>query len=311
MGRLAGDAGLPVYIVGGAVRDLLLRRPLKDLDVAAEGPAESALHLSSSLAALPGWSLVAAHRRFGTATLRAPAGLRVDIASSRTESYPRAGSLPAVTTGAPIAEDLRRRDFTIHSMARRIGAEGALGPLLDPFDGKGDLEKRRLRLLHPRSLADDPTRAFRAVAYAVRLGFGIDRSFGKALASARRERAFHAVSGDRLRRGLEQVLGEGDFEKAKALLSRYGLLDDISPGWGEGLQREISSKGGEREEGEERKEGEGMEEGAETAEGAEAVGVVFRWALLLSGLSPSKKKDVAERLKFSRALRRSTGVPLR
>lgn len=295
MGRVAADAGLPVYVVGGAVRDLLLRRSPKDLDVAVEGSASGALHLSSSLSALPGWSLVATHERFGTATLVAPDGLRVDLASSRTESYPRPGALPVVTTGARIAEDLRRRDFTIHAMARSLAADGALGPLLDPFDGREDLEKRRLRLLHPQSLVDDPTRALRAVTYAVRLGFRIERSFRAALARARRERAFQAVSGDRLRRGLEQVLGEDDFEKAKALLVSYGLLDDICAGWGKGLQREISLKGGER----------GREEEAE------ARGVASRWTNLFSCLSPSKKMDVAERLKFSRALRRSTGVPLR
>jgi tRNA nucleotidyltransferase (CCA-adding enzyme) len=313
VGRVAADAGLPVYIVGGAVRDLLLRRSPKDLDVAAEGPADRALHFSLSVSALPGWSLVATHRRFGTATLVAPDGLRVDVASSRTESYPRPGALPVVATGARILEDLRRRDFTIQAMARGLAADGALGPLLDPFDGRRDLGIRRLRLLHPRSLADDPTRALRAVAYAVRLGFGIDRSFRAALALARGASAFQAVSGDRLRRGLEQVLGEDDFEKAKALLARYELLDDICPGWGEGLQREISSKGGERKE---REEGEGKEreEGErcfERVERAETVGVASRWTRLLFRLSPSKKKDVAERLKFSRALRRATGVPLR
>ncbi len=263
-----------------------------------EGPAGRALHLSSSFSALPGWSLVATHPRFGTATLVAPDGLRVDLASSRSESYPRPGSLPIVETGAPLTEDLRRRDFTIHAMARALAADGALGPLVDPFGGKGDLERRCLRLLHPRSLVDDPTRALRAVVYAVRLGFGIEGSFRAALSRARAERAFDAVSGDRLRRGLELAIGEDDFEKATELLLKFALLDDICPGWGEGLQREISSKGGEKEEGKEEA-------------SAEVRRVARRWARLLSGSSPSKKWDIAERLKFSRALRRATGVPLR
>lgn len=289
-GRLAEASRLSAYLVGGAVRDLLLRRSSNDLDLAAEGPVESVLEFARRLSALPGWRLGASHRRFGTATLEAPGGFRVDVAATRTESYPRPASLPIVTAGAPIADDLGRRDFTIHAMARGVAADGSLGPLLDPFGGKGDVVGRLVRLLHARSLVDDPTRAWRAVRYAVRLGFVIEPQFRRHLRAARSEGAFAMLSGDRFRRALEEVLGEDDFGKTRALLLRYELLDDICPGWGE---REISSKGGEREE--------------ET----EARGVASRWAELLSCLSPSKKKDVAERLKFSRALRRWTGVPLR
>lgn len=296
VGRAAADARLGIFLVGGALRDLELRRSPKDVDLAVEASAERTLGLADGLGRLRGWRPEASHQRFGTATLVAPNTLRVDLASTRTETYPRPGSLPVVKTGAPILEDLRRRDFTIHAMARSVASDGAPGSLIDPFDGLTDLGERRLRLLHPGSLVDDPTRALRAVAYAVRLGFEIDRSVRAALARARGEKAFQAVSGDRLRRGLEQVLAEDDFEKAKELLSSYVLLDDICPGWGKGLQREISSKGEERQ-------------GAD--DGAEPRGVASRWAQLLAGLPLSRKKDVAERLNFSRALRRSAGVPLR
>lgn len=292
-GRLAEASRLSVYLVGGAVRDLLLRRTLNDVDLAAEGPVESVLEFARRLSELPGWRHSACHRRFGTATLAAPGGLFVDVAVTRTESYPRPASLPVVTAGAPIADDLGRRDFTIHAMARGVAADGSLGPLLDPFGGKGDVVRRLVCLLHARSLIDDPTRAWRAVRYAVRLGFVIEPHFRRHLRAAHAEGAFAMLSGDRFRRALEEALGEGDFGKTKSLLLRYELLDDICPGWGESLQREISSKGGVRE------------------EGAEARSVASRWANLLVSLSPSKKRDVAERLKFSRALRRATGVPLR
>jgi tRNA nucleotidyltransferase (CCA-adding enzyme) len=292
-GRLAEAWGLPAYLVGGAVRDLLLGRSLKDLDLAVVGSAESVLELARRLSELPGWRQRACHRRFGTATLEAPGGPPVDIAATRTEVYPRPAALPVVTAGAPIEEDLGRRDFTIHAMARGVSADGSLGPLLDPFGGKEDVDARLVRLLHARSLADDPTRAWRAVRYAVRLGFGLDKRLRPALALARGEGAFHALSGDRFRRALEEVLEEDDFGKAKSLLLRYELLDDICPGWGEGLQREISSKVMERR------------------AGSGAVKVSGRWTSLLSCLSPSQKKYVSERLKFSRALRRATGVPPR
>jgi len=293
-GRLADASRLPLYLVGGAVRDLLLGRSSIDLDLAAEGPADGVLEFAGRLSALPGWRLGASHRRFGTATLAAPDGLRVDLAAARTETYARPGALPVVTGGAPILEDLGRRDFTIHAMARRIGADGSLGSLLDPFGGREDVLRRTIRLLHARSLVDDPTRAFRAVRYAVRLGFGVDRSFRAALGLARREGAFEALSGDRYRRALEELLGEDDFERVKSLLLRFELLEDVCPGWVEGLRREISRKGRQRTAGEE----------------PSGHVLASRWSSLLSSLSPSEKSAVAERLKFSRALRRAVGVPL-
>ena len=293
VGRGAAASGLAAFLVGGAVRDLLLGRPSKDLDVTLEGATGEAAKLAARLASGPGWSLEASHARFGTATLFGPGGFRVDLAATRTEAYPRPAALPVVAGGAPILEDLGRRDFTIHAMARRIGPDGSLGPLLDPFRGQDDLVRRRLRLLHGRSLVDDPTRAFRAVRYAVRLGFGVDGRFRAALALARREGAFRSLSGDRFRRSIEEVLGEQDFGKAIELLLKFGLLDEVCSGWGEGLERVISSKGGDRH----------AEAGAPDLTG--------RWASLLSSLSPSRKLAVAERLKFSRALRRVTGVAFR
>ncbi len=292
-GRGAAASGLAAFLVGGAVRDLLLGRPSKDLDVALEGAAGEVAKLAARLASGPGWSLEASHPRFGTATLFGPGGFRVDLAATRTETYPRPAALPVVAGGAPILEDLGRRDFTIHAMARRIGPDGSLGPLLDPFRGQDDVVRRNVRLLHGRSLVDDPTRALRAVRYAVRLGFGVDGSFRAALALARREGAFRSLSGDRFRRALDEVLGEDDFGKATGLLLALRLLDDVCPGWGEDLEGNLRSKGG------------------DTEVEAEARGVAKRWARLLSCLSPSRKKDVAKRLTFSRALRRAAGVPLR
>ncbi len=302
VGRSASKAGLSVWLVGGAVRDLLIGRVPADLDFAVEGPADRLADLLDDLRHRAGWRLVAAHERFGTATLSAPGSRRVDVGLARRETYPRPAALPAVQTGAPVSEDLGRRDFTIHAVARPVAGDGSLGPLLDPRDGRQDLGRRVLRLLYPDSLSDDPTRAFRAVRYAVRLGFGLERGFAEALARARRRGAFAALSGDRLRRALEEVLGEDDFGRAKELLLRLRLLDDICPGWGEGLQREIPSNGGERR---------GRRDGVAGGGGDSAGRIAGRWHSLLSGLSPSERLLVAERLRFSRALRRAAGVPLK
>jgi len=296
VGRAAGDAGVPVHLVGGAVRDALLGRPARDLDVAVEADGRGVFTLARRLGAHAGWRIEAEHARFGTASLSAPGGLRVDLAATRRESYPSPASLPVVSVGAGIDEDLGRRDVTIHAMARRVRRDGSLGALRDPFGGRGDLEARTLRLLHARSLVDDPTRAFRVVRYATRLGFGIDPRFGVQLRAARQAGAFAALSGDRLRRAVEEVLNEKAFETAVGLLLEFRLLDDIYLGWGKRVQRKISPKGREGEE--------------EKKRGA-AGDVAFRWAALLSTLSHSEKLHVAERLKFSRALRRSTGTPRR
>ncbi len=195
IGEAAARREMGLWLVGGALRDLLLGHPTKDVDVAVEAGAANALRLADRLASIPGWSLRARHERFGTATLEAPGGLRIDLAATRREEYASPGSLPVITGTATIDEDLGRRDFTIHAMARRIGTRGLVGATLDPFGGKRDLAAKTLRLLHPKSLVDDPTRAYRAVKYAVRLGFAWDREFEKALKAARTANAFQAPFG--------------------------------------------------------------------------------------------------------------------
>ncbi len=205
-GEVADRREVGLWFVGGALRDLLLGRPLYDVDLAVETAAANALEFATRLGALPGWRLEKSHARFGTASLRAPGGLRVDVAATRREEYPAPASLPVVTGTTTIEEDLGRRDFTINAMARRVGRRGLTGAVLDPFGGRKDLASRRLRLLHPKSLVDDPTRVYRAVKYAVRLGFSWDGEFEKALKRARAAGAFGALSGDRMRRGFEEIL---------------------------------------------------------------------------------------------------------
>jgi tRNA nucleotidyltransferase (CCA-adding enzyme) len=204
------------------VRDILLRRPVRDLDLALEGDAPGfAAELSRRLGAK---ALV--HERFGTATLELPDGHRVDVAATRRETYPYPGALPTVSLGATLEEDLARRDFPIHALARELSPRGLLR---DPFGGRADIASRRLRFLHPASPTDDPTRAFRAVRYGNRLGFslapGARREIGAALAIG----AFDAVSGDRLRRELELIFDEARRGRAVSGLIRLGLDRAISP----------------------------------------------------------------------------------
>jgi tRNA nucleotidyltransferase/poly(A) polymerase len=300
IGEAADRREMGLWLVGGALRDLLLGRPTKDVDLAVEAGAANVLDLAARLAELPGWSLKARHERFGTATLGAPDGLRVDLAATRREEYPSPASLPVVTGAATIDEDLGRRDFTIHAMARRIGRRGLVGAVLDPFGGKKDLAERRLRLLHPKSLVDDPTRAYRAVKYAVRLGFAWEKDFEKALKLARSAGAFAALSGDRMRRGIEEIFLEGKWDEAAAHASSLLFFGDVVPGWA-GLphpSKRSSNIDAHAPAGVD------ADSAADPRPKAEEI-----WRRLLEPLAGPERAAAALRLNFSRALRRAAGAP--
>jgi tRNA nucleotidyltransferase/poly(A) polymerase len=300
VGEAADRREMGLWLVGGALRDLLLGRPTKDVDLAVEAGAGSALELAARLAALPGWSLEARHERFGTATLAAPGGVRVDLAATRREEYPAPACLPVVTGTATIDDDLGRRDFTIHAMARRVGKRGLVGATLDPFGGRRDLAARTLRLLHSKSLVDDPTRAYRAVKYAVRLGFAWDAEFGKALKAARAADAFGRLSGDRMRRGIEEIFLEGRWDEAAAHASGLSLFGDVVPGWtGPSYPSKKSSIGGSIA---------GRPFDAPHPEGSRPKPEEI-WRRLLEPLSGPERAAAAARLNFSRRLRRAAGVP--
>ncbi len=217
-GRLAGEAGARLFLVGGGVRDALLGRDVKDLDLAIEGPAARlARELARALRAR-----AIRHDRFGTATLSLAGGRRVDVARTRRESYPHPAALPRVEP-AGILADLARRDFTIHALA--VQYRPRRPPLwLDPHGGLDDLRRRRLRALHPQSFFDDPTRALRALRYSLRLGFGIERRTAAWMKVALHGGAFEALSGDRLRRELVLLFEECGVSRGLAALGRQGLL---------------------------------------------------------------------------------------
>ncbi len=204
------------------MRDLLLGRPVLDVDLAIEGAAAP---FAEELASRLGASCVA-HARFSTATLALSGGSRVDVAATRSEHYPRPGALPEVERGASIREDLARRDFTIHALALELPTPDRL---IDPFGGRGDLEGRRIRFLHPASPSDDPTRALRAVRYAGRLGFRIHPSARRQVTAAVAAGAFRGVSGDRLRRELALIFEEEPRARAPRLLASLGLDRALAP----------------------------------------------------------------------------------
>jgi tRNA nucleotidyltransferase (CCA-adding enzyme) len=203
------EAEDPVYLVGGAVRDLLLGRPRADVDLVVEGDA-------AALATRLGGAEVE-HERFGTVKVEVE-GHEVDIASARTETYPQPGALPVVEPADSLEVDLGRRDFTINAIAIPLQGEARV---IDPHGGQADLERGLLRVLHPGSFVDDPTRAIRAARYAARFGFTLEPETDRLM----RQADLATVSADRRRAELERLAAEPTGRVAFGLLAGWGLID--------------------------------------------------------------------------------------
>lgn len=212
-----------VYLVGGAVRDLLLRRRPRELDLVVDGDA-------AELARRLGPARI--HGRFGTSTVRLD-GFPYDIARTRRETYPRPGALPEVAP-ADLIEDLVRRDFTVNAIAMALGGPtpGELTPAPNALE---DLEAGLLRVFHDRSFTDDPTRLLRLARYAARLGFAVDQHTRELALAAVRSGALWTVSGPRIGAELRLTALEADpvaaFQKLReleldrAIDDHFGLVD--------------------------------------------------------------------------------------
>jgi tRNA nucleotidyltransferase (CCA-adding enzyme) len=206
-------SGTPVYLVGGAVRDILLGRQPINLDIAVEGDAaELGRRLGGE---------IATHERFATATVHTDDDLELDLATARTETYAEPGALPEVRP-APLAEDLARRDFAVNAIAVSLTGEPEL---IDLHDGLGDLERAILRVLHDRSFLDDPTRALRAARYAARYGFALDPHTEELL----RATDLETVSRDRVDAELRRLAREPEPRRGFELLDEWGLVP-LPPG---------------------------------------------------------------------------------
>jgi tRNA nucleotidyltransferase (CCA-adding enzyme) len=199
----------PVYLVGGAVRDLLMGRPRTDVDLVVEGDAAA---LAERLGGVS-----AEHQRFGTVEAEVD-GHEFDVASARTESYPQPGALPVVSQAQSIEQDLARRDFAVNAMAIPLQGETRL---IDPHGGRADLEQGLLRVLHERSFVDDPTRAIRAARYASRFHFALEPGTEQLL----RRTDLTTVSADRRRAELERLAAEERAYDGFELIGEWGLID--------------------------------------------------------------------------------------
>ena len=277
IGRLAHQQHLSAYVVGGCVRDWVLKRPTVDMDVAVEGDGIAfAKAVAEALEAR-----ITVHEQFGTAVLElplrgvvgrrhtdptpwpgsppasrehlrrvapftcspAPLGraargwddpstARLDVATCRRERYTKPAAYPKVTAGR-LRDDLFRRDFTINAMAMPIRPEG-LGRIKDPFGGLKDLRAKRLRILHPKSFLDDPSRILRAARFVERYGLTLEPATARCLREALVSGVLIQLNRGRLQKELARMLGEPD---STACLTRFSqwLRTSSSARWRVGL----------------------------------------------------------------------------
>ena len=205
-----------VYVVGGAVRDLLLDGTPHELDFVVEGDAVAVARRAAARAG----GEVLVHDRFGTATVTTPEAT-FDLAGARRERYERPGALPEVELGASLREDLERRDFTVNAIALHL-SDGELTWLPGAEE---DLRAGRLRVLHDESFRDDPTRLLRLARYAARLGFEPEERTDRLAAEAVAGGAVQTITGSRMGAELRLLLQEppaGGAARARAPRARAG-----------------------------------------------------------------------------------------
>ncbi|MHB1281665.1 MAG: CCA tRNA nucleotidyltransferase [Acidithiobacillus sp.] len=224
IGRTAAALGTPAYLVGGCVRDFLQNRPAPDIDLAIEGDVRAVAEACSTE---PSGVQCTYHPHFGTAILQYPDGFQLDLARCRIEHYPAPAALPEVQPG-DIQTDLIRRDFTINAMAISLDPE-KFGDFLDPYGGRMDLQRRLLRVLHPLSFLDDPTRILRGLRFAVRFQLQLETGTRGLLEGALTQDIFARLSGARLWRELKYLLELSDLPAALEELDAWQLWPLLRP----------------------------------------------------------------------------------
>lgn len=251
--QTASQLKLPIFVVGGFVRDLILNTPSFDLDFVVEGDA---IQLGRKLSELYSGKITS-HKKFGTAkwrldfsnealisrlqidTVQGSDGLPVsiDLISARTEFYEKPSALPTIKQSS-IKLDLHRRDFTINTMAIRLDGRH-FGDLYDYWGGLNDLRNQKIRVLHSLSFVDDPTRMLRAVRFEQRLGFAIEPRTLHLMAEARN--LLDEVSGERIRHEIDQILLEKQPSKMMERLADLELLTQIHPAihWNVSLSKQF------------------------------------------------------------------------
>ncbi len=223
LGEVADQQGMKIYLVGGFVRDLLLRQENLDIDVVVEGDGIAYAEAFAKTCDCR----IRSHDKFATAVIVLPDDFKIDVASARLEYYEKPAALPQVEHSS-IRHDLYRRDFTINTLTISLN-RNSYGQLLDFFGGQRDIKDKQIRVLHNLSLIEDPTRLFRAVRFEQRLGFRIGQQTERLMRSAVRMNLVKKVGGARILSELRQILDEPQVISALRRLEQFSLLKFIDP----------------------------------------------------------------------------------
>ena len=222
-GKLASSNGERAYCVGGFVRSILLGIENFDIDITIEGDG---LAFAKRLANKLKGSLVL-HKQFATATVSTK-DIKIDVATAREEIYKHPGAYPKVSFST-IRKDLKRRDFTVNSMALLLNSRG-MGKLIDFYDGVDDLRKKSIKVLHDKSFIDDPTRIYRAVRFEQRLGFTISRNTQRLIKDAVAMGLLNKIGKNRLKKEIDLIKRERTSKKIFKRLKQFLGEENVSNG---------------------------------------------------------------------------------
>jgi tRNA nucleotidyltransferase (CCA-adding enzyme) len=223
VGEVADEAGFPVYLVGGIVRDLFLRVANLDIDIVVEGDG---ITFAGMLVKRAGGRMKT-HLKFGTAVVVLPNGLKLDIATARLEYYESPAALPTVELSS-IKKDLYRRDFTINTLAVRLNRK-RYGELIDFFGGLRDIKEKTIRVLHSLSFVEDPTRVLRAIRFEQRFDFRLSKHTQNLIKTAVNMKLFHKLTGERMYTELVLLFSEAEPVKVLKRVKDFDLLKFIHP----------------------------------------------------------------------------------
>jgi len=221
--QAATHHGLHLYLVGGALRDMIYGYPVRDLDFAVEGPAQKVIKslLKNDVQVLQ------MNEKLRLADLQFPGDVTVEIAACRAERRNRPGQAPVIDF-AGIYEDLRRRDFSMNAIGLSLNPNSR-GLLLDPNNGVADIERHEVRVLHNYSFLDDPVRIIRAVRFATRLRFTLEAKTESLFRSALENRYIQSAAIPSLLKEFRELAREDYAVDILRTLAKEGLITAFHP----------------------------------------------------------------------------------